>query len=203
MSIIRSDSRVYKIVSGTHKGKKCVIRGSGRHSDPLKISVLFADSRAEDVIFINRGMLAELETPGWEYNFPHESPCSATDYEEKSGINWRIRDIHISQPSVLKIGDVLLTNEEVVTNPRMGCNSTVLVRLSETGWVELASRLPLALKGNQKSKLPIELFEGDRLATGCLVASNPKPININWVSVCLNRESCDIDIPSCIPLALA
>jgi len=75
--------------------------------------------------------------------------------------------------------------------------------LDRTGWVELAPRLPIALKGNKNHRLSVELRVNDRLATGCLIVKNSAPSIVNWIDIFLDRESCRIEVPSCIPLALA
>lgn len=202
MSIIRKESRIYEIVSGMHMGKTCVIRSFGRYSDETKVAVVFADCRSDVTQFIKRGALAEQDTPGWERDSPGRWPCTQKEFLATPDHSMGIRETLVSHAAVAEKGDVLVTGEIVVEEPRIGCNSSVLLRLSKSGWVELAPRLPLALQDNQNFKFPIELVEGERLATGCLIAKNSVSTKINWTDIYLDRPSCCIDVPSCIPLAL-
>jgi|WetSurMetagenome_2_1015567.scaffolds.fasta_scaffold96038_4 hypothetical protein len=200
MSIVSEESRIYKIISGPFKGKNCVIFNPNIR-DGMILIVL--DDEGQKVELVNAGQLAQLELPGWE------SESSLITYGlddwfargKGSGSNL-LRTLDISQPQVLKMGDVLATEEIVNLPHRRGFNSSCLVHLNLTGWVELAGRLPLALKGNMKYRLPAELKDGDRLVTGCAVVSKPVS-DVNWTYVCLDNVSCQIEVPNCIPLALA
>lgn len=206
MSIIREPSIVYTIVTGTHKGKECVVRANSLVGRPDLVGVVLTGEgeNPNKIVNVRIGALTALETPGWVYDFPYEKPCGLEEYLERyqgNGSN-RLRENHVCQPRVIRAGDVLATGETVVEAPRQGWNSSVLIRLDRTGWVEVASRLPIALKGNRKFRLPINLREGDRLVTDCLVVRRPVSSEVNWTNVCLDRESCNIEVASCLPLAL-
>lgn len=201
MSIINRGSTMYAVISGEHKGKKCVVRSLG---DGGLVGVIDVDGPdGNKILFVKRGELAQLELPGWADTFADVHPCKLEAYLERDRIGDAIRDTFISQPVLLAMGDNLATGEIVVEAPRRGFNSTILIHLDKTGWVELAYRLPIALKGNDNFKLPVELTENDRLATNCLIVKSPYSTKTNWTNIYLNRESCCIDVPSCIPLALA
>ncbi|OGM93195.1 hypothetical protein A2333_00430 [Candidatus Wolfebacteria bacterium RIFOXYB2_FULL_49_7] len=201
MSIIRPDSKVFRIISGEHKGKHCVIR-TNKACD--HVGIVFADSKSNTMILMRAGRLAELETPGWPDEI-HERSYDLREYYErqKSNGSSMLRTPTISQPRALMPGDILTGSGEIVVEaPRRGFNSSVLIRLDKTGWVELAPRLPIALRSNKRSKFPNELTEGNVLATGCLIIGKSYSPEVNWTTICLDREGCEIDVPSCIPLAL-
>lgn len=113
-----------------------------------------------------------------------------------------LRTPYVSHPEALKQGDILATDNVVLEAPRRGFNSSILVHLDAIGWIELAARLPIALKGNEKFKLPIEFVRGDTLITGCLIVKDASSYEVNWTILCLDGENCKIRVPSCIPLAL-
>jgi len=202
MSIIRKDSIIYRVVSGTHKGKDCVIRAQSPEDRPDFIGIIFTSKgeNLREIVYVRIGALAALETPGWEDAFPYVKPCCLENHGRIGDWSNGLRDAFVSQPSVVRKGDVLASGETIVEAPRRGHNSSVLIHLNETGWVEVASRLPLALKGNRKFRFPISLRMGDRLVTVCLVVKQPTSSEVNWTDVCLNGHC--IEIPSCLPLAL-
>lgn len=68
--------------------------------------------------------------------------------EEGTGGNW-LRTSRSAQPGALRIGDVLLTGETVISEPRDGENGRVLIHLSggQRGtWVPVIARIPIALR---------------------------------------------------------
>ncbi|NTW14645.1 MAG: hypothetical protein HGA31_06520 [Candidatus Moranbacteria bacterium] len=206
MSIVREESIVYTIVSGTHGGKECVIRADPPRGHAELIGVVFT-GEGEDpnrIVDVRIGTLAALEAPGWADDFPYDAPCKFEKYNLKELYHKtkRLRDTYVTQPSVVKEGDILASGEIVVEAPRRGWNSSVLIRLDRTGWVEVSPRLPIALKGSGKFRFPINLRMGDRLATDCLVVKQPTSSEVNWTDVCLDREDCRIEVASCLPLAL-
>jgi len=170
------------------------------------VVVVFADDwHKQEVGTVQKGELVQLDLPGWLSFEPGEPTYELEEYIDQkmgSGSNL-VRTSHIVQPRAMKKGDVLATSEIVMDAPRGGYTMSVLVRLGRTGWVELAGRLPIALQGNENYKLPIELVENDRLATGCLIVKKPHCPEVDWTNIFLDRESCEIGVPSCIPLALA
>ncbi|MEI7750315.1 MAG: hypothetical protein WCJ25_04935 [Candidatus Moraniibacteriota bacterium] len=183
MSIIREASIVHRVVTGTHKGKECVVRANPPADRRDLIGVVFTGEgeNPNKIVNVRIGALAALETPGWEDAFPYARPCRLKRYlewQKGSGSNG-LRDTFVSQPEVVRTGDVLASGETVIEPPRRGWNSSVLIRLDRTGWVEVASRLPLALKGNRKFRFPINLRMGDRLVTGCLVVKRPTSSEVN------------------------
>ncbi|OGM94267.1 hypothetical protein A2524_01175 [Candidatus Wolfebacteria bacterium RIFOXYD12_FULL_48_21] len=201
MSIIKPESRAFRIVSGEHKGKRCVIRvdKAGDH-----VGIVFADGKSNTAILVRVGRLAELETPGWP-DENHERSYGLREYCERKKSNGSnmLYTPTISQPRALMPGDILTGSGEVVVEaPRRGFNSSVLIRLDKTGWVELAPRLPIALHSNKRFRFPDELAEGNKLATGCLIIGKPYSPKVNWTTICLDWEGCEIEVPSCIPLAL-
>jgi hypothetical protein len=201
MAIIHPESIVYLVVSGQHKGITGVIRTAREDG---KIGIINVNGWDKNkILFVRRGELAQIELPGWEDNFPHAYPCTLKQKLERNRIGDSIRDMQIVQPAVLRVGDMLAAGEFVSELPRRGFNSMILIHLNKTGWVELAPRLPLALYGNKNFKMPVELVKNDKLATGCLIVKNSESTKTNWTNIYLDRESCCIDVPSCIPLALS
>ena len=201
MAIITSESRVFRIISGEHRGRTCVIR-TDRAGD--HVGVVLSDSKSNETTLIRIGRLAELEIPGWPdkiYNRPY-GLREYFDGHRGDGSNM-LRTAALSQPRAMMKGDFLEGGYEIVGHsPRRGFNSSVLIHLSKTGWVEVASRLPVALVTNKQFKFPDELVVGDVLATGCRVVKNPHTPDVNWTAIFLDREDCEIEVPSCIPLAL-
>ncbi|NQT49735.1 hypothetical protein HQ571_03525 [Candidatus Kuenenbacteria bacterium] len=205
MLVDDSASKMYMVVAGENKGRLCVLRDYIELDDSEMVNVIFVDNDngKDDFVLVKRGFLSEVEIPGWEYSFPHARPCLLGEFLKKDRMQFKIRDVHVVQPPVVRKWDVLATDERIVEPPRRGYNSIVLLRLSSAGWIEIAPRLPIALKGNQKYKLPIELAAGDKLATGCVVFKKPESTKVNITDVCLNHGGSCLSVPSCIPLALA
>jgi len=206
MSIVRDCRKIYSIVSGVHKGRSCVIVGAGKRG-PNSLSVIFAESRGDERVSVDKGQLAVLEVPGWEFHpenraFPYDLEGW---FRQQGDGSCMLRDsrLRVVQPNALRKNDILATGSVVTCEGREGGNGSVLVCLDNYGWVDLAARLPLALSGNERFKLPIELAKGDKLITGCEIGKGSHSAVLNWVNVYLKKESDCIDVPSCIPLALA
>jgi hypothetical protein len=188
MTIVRAVSILHAITAGKFMGRICNVRVWGYKRKNLA-QIVFADYDLNDFATVHVDSLYQLGTPGWEDNLLYA----------QSGI----KNDHFAHPRAMRIGDVLATNEIVVALPRRGYNSSVLIYLDKSGWVELAARLPIALKGNQNFKLPSNLVKDDKLITGCLIVKDTVLLDENWVNIFLNKESCDIEVPTCVPLALA
>jgi len=206
MAIVRPESLVYRITSGENKGKSCVIRGE-KEGDSESVLVVFIHNEKEfnTLVAVKKGELALLDTPGWP-EWVHQRPYSFADYEQNKGNGTcMLHTVTLSQPRALIVREMLATGESVVEAPRVGYNSTPLIKLDLSGWVEIAARLPIALLGNKEYRLPGELVKGDVLATGCVVVKDlalSDLSEINWTCIALDNESCRIGVPSCIPLAL-
>jgi hypothetical protein len=201
MAIVSPESIIYRIVTGPLKGRTCTI--SEKCDDCL--IVFLADSERGERARVLPGCLAELETPGWTETDRFYEPYGLEEYfkrHEGDGSNM-LRAPGVAQPQALFPGDKLATGQCIIGVPRRGSNSSVLVRIDAFGWVELASRLPVALKGNGRYKLPIELAEGDTLVTGCRVFKMSYATKVNWVTIVLDKADGKIEVPSCVPLALA
>jgi hypothetical protein len=202
MSIISSESMKFLVVSGEHKGRICVIRGEQSSIQTIR-QVIFDDSDRNTFVEVSTGTLAHIEPPGWPETSHERSYDLQEWFRQKGNGSNALRTPMLCQPRTLRKGDVLVTGEIVTESVRRGWNSGVLVHLDRSGWVELASRLPIALTGNNRFYLPIELDKGCKLATGCLVAEKPLSLEASWTVICLDNSGCQISIPSCIPLALA
>lgn len=93
-------------------------------------------------------------------------PFNLEDWVNKrgSGDN-NLRNRCYSQPSVLEVGDVLITGERVISPPREGGNGAVLVHLSgcKMGtWLSFPSRIALALISCHDEAVPPNLIEDDQ-----------------------------------------
>jgi hypothetical protein len=201
MSIVGPNSKVYAINFGEYKGRTCVLFNYSIVDGMIKI--IFADVKVNELATVKVGALSQLETPGWPLEEEFHKSHGLKECLQRSGDGSNmLRISDIAQPRALKLDDVLASGEKVVKPLRSGYNSSCLACLDRTGWVEIAPRFPIALLGNKSYKFPEELRAGDRLATGCVVVKDPIS-NIDWVRVYLNVKWCKIEIPSCIPLALA
>jgi hypothetical protein len=191
-------------MSGQHKGRTCVVVNEKTQITNLA-EIIFDDGNRNEFGLIKRGQLAALDMPGW---VEKSNACATYRLEEYlqdqrgNGSNM-LRTSILSQPRALKKGDVLATGEVVLENPRRGFNSSALIHLDNSGWIELASRIPIALMGNKKFRLPIELVKNYKLATNCKVVKRPVSAELNWVNIFLDSLDCCIETPSCVPLALA
>jgi hypothetical protein len=206
MSIISEKSVLHLVTAGKHKGRICNIREYIFADTDLNHAtiVVFTDYDCNDFVTIPLKHLDEIVIPGWEDDFPYTIQCKLHEYLESECGYCMIRDETVAQPVTLKEGDVLATGEVVMERPRRGFNSSILIHLSQNGWVELAARFPIALQGNTKFGVPNELKQNERLATGCLLVKNPeKTEKENWMKIFLDLDDCCINIPFCIPLALA
>jgi hypothetical protein len=201
MAIVEGTSVIYKIIFGEHKGRTCVPRMLNAAKGV--VGVVFEDVKTDQIIFVNPEVLSPLETPGWPAERNYREPYGLAEHAREFGNGTNLlRTDDIAQPRALKPGDILASREMVTQPLRSGYNSSCLVCLENTGWVEVAPRLPLALQGNKNFKFPAQLERGDKLATGCKVMG-PSISQNGWVSVYLDREDCEIKTPFCVPLALA
>ena len=202
MAIVRDTSVNYKVLFGKYAGKVCLILE--KDPGPNKpILVTFIDSVKEERTSIPRGYLSRLALPGWSDDRSDSSYGLAQHFLKKngSGSNLLFQENCFAQPRALKVGQVLASGEYITRLSRMGRNSSALICLSGSGWVEMAPRLPIALKGNCHFSFPIQLMKGERLVTNCLVMKNSECQQTNWVNIFLENDAC-IDTPSCLPLAL-
>jgi hypothetical protein len=202
MAVIEPVNLVYRVLFGKNKGRICVIRGG----DDAKgnVTVVFIDKEDErnTLVSVKKETLSQMDIPGWPRDYGTMSYGFAGYVRNKNNGTNMLRTMTIAQPQTLKPGDNLATGEIVTGELRAGYNDTPLINLSMSGWVELAPRFAVALKGSISFRLPPELVEGDRLATGCLIFKNPTFPGINWTTLYLDSEDCAINVPSCIPLAL-
>jgi hypothetical protein len=198
---------IYCILGGKNKGRKCVILSEGAQVTNIA-QVAFLDGTYNEVDFVEKGWLSALDLPGhsWIMLETCEKPYDLREYlqrQQGNGSNM-LRTDYVAQPRALRKADVLATNESIVGDSRIGYNSSIIIHLSESGWVELAPRLPIALTGNIKFCLPIKLKKKQELITGCQVSKNSASLRPNWTTIFLaDCGNNGFDIPSCIPLALA
>jgi len=206
MAIVKESSERYRVLSGKHAKRICSVCRE-KPDPPGFVSVIF-DHRDTESVLIQEGALSKLSVPGWEYDI-QQSPYGLKEYlkeHQGNGSNMLREKTFFIQPRTASINDQLASGELVVRLPRQGYSSSVLIRLSETGWVELAPRLPIALIGHEKFKFPFELKEGDRLVTGCSIAKDSECLAINWIRLFfadVSEHIAALTVPSCIPLALA
>lgn len=124
-----------------------------------------------------------------------------------------LRTERLSQPSVLKKGDILVTNEEIISEPREAYNGGIFIHIGnilESGfWIRIPSRIPLALEsskneGEGKFAKAKYLEKGDILATGSRVLSDPFIIEEGSVNLHLTggKLGHHVRVLSNIPIAL-
>lgn len=94
----------------------------------------------------------------------YDTPYDLNGWVDKRGSgNNMLRTEKYSQPRALKDGDVLITGETVVGEPREGGNGSVLVKLSDgvgrNVWLSFSSRTALALIGSHDGELPEGLIK--------------------------------------------
>lgn len=203
MAIISAYSKIYEVNAGEHKKKLCVIRSD--EDEEGNVQVVFNCGHGNNITIINRSLLEENATPGWKNSHSgYYSKYSLQEYlkREKGNGSNLIKEVGMAHPRTLIKGDKLATGEEVIDNIRSGYNSSILVNLSITGWIELPARIALALNENDNFELPINLMKGTKLATGCIIAKDSSDVGNNWVNIYLNKIDCCIKVPSCVPMAL-
>ena len=111
--------------------------------------------RAVGLIFVRD----EHAPPGW----PMEArpPYGFKEHIKRLGSGENLlRTERIAQPRALQVGDVLATGDWVLSLPRLGFNSSVLIHLSgglHGHWIKVAPRLPIALLSSG-DKPPPELW---------------------------------------------
>ncbi|MDA3815670.1 MAG: hypothetical protein PF549_04895 [Patescibacteria group bacterium] len=199
MSIIESRSVRYQVLTGEQRGRTCCVIEAFNGL----IQVCFDDVVHREYVNIESGYLSALDLPGWESE-PITRTYSLEEYlsaHKGSGGN-RVREVSFVHSEVLRTGDKIATGEDVVENPRRGYNSSVLIHLDKSGWVELASRLPIALGGNDNWKFPAELVRGDDLVTDDFIKKDSVSERINWTRIFPEDTKDGIEVPSCVPLAL-
>lgn len=204
MPTIDTRSTIYRILSGEHMGRLCSIYGEDDPSSEI-ITVVFTDFDCNKTEVVRKSHLSKLKNPGWTYDRSHPKPYGLDAYmniHKGNGSNM-LKTPSAAQPRALRKGDRLASGETVTEKIRMGYNSSVLVHLSKSGWVELASRLPIALKGNKSFKMPFEVNKRDVLLTGCAVSKDPDSKDAGWTNIYLDKQHLNIKTPSCVPLALA
>ena len=105
--------------------------------------------------------MAEREIPGRpmdEHGRPYGFERHLKEYGNGTNL---LRTERLAQPRALKIGDILATGDEVLSNPRVGFNSSVLIHITgglDGHWIELPPRIPIALLTKEDSA-PTELWE--------------------------------------------
>ena len=202
MSTINPLSVAYRVISGEHTGKICIIRNDG--ADGLTAGVAFLDFDREETVIIQKSALSKLASPGWPEKFdavPYD--MAAYWYEQKGTGSCRLRMPTFAQPRALREGDMLATSEVVLESPRCGWNNSALIRLDVSGCLEMPPRFAIALKGNTKFKFPEALKVGDKLITGCPVIKNSVQAGPDMTRVYLDYEGCEMQVPTCLPLAIA
>lgn len=101
------------------------------------------------------------KAPGWPaYNYGR--PYGFEEHLRKygSGVNM-LRTVRVAQPQALKRGDILATGERILAEPRQGFNGAVWVKMTGGNnghWIELPSRIPLALL-TEEDNAPDELWK--------------------------------------------
>ena len=77
-------------------------------------------------------------------------------HREHSGAGQqRLRGSGVSQPRVLRIGDVLSTGEMVIALPRRGENGIIFINLKgerKAEWVPVLERIPIAIREPHRSR---------------------------------------------------
>jgi len=72
------------------------------------------------------------------------------EHEKRYGFGYNcLREGKVCQPRALKVGDILATGDEVLSEPREGGNGLVEVHLTggtKGHWVGVPARIPIALK---------------------------------------------------------
>lgn len=205
-NMVRLESLIYRIISWEHAWRPCVIRNiHGKWESENEVGIYFADTEKEEFIFVDKNLLEQIEIPWWKMDKEHY--YRPTETLEKYLARWgwypnRIRDKYISHPEVIKKWDTLANWEFVLEDPRFWFNSSILLRLSTSWWVELAPRLPIALCWNTNYKLAQDLAVWDVLATWCRVVEWPFLWEPYFVYVALDKKTTKIDIPYCVPIAL-
>lgn len=124
-----------------------------------------------------------------------------------------LRTERLSQPRALRKGDIFITGENVISDPRKAVNGETLIYIRrgiESGfWIGIASCIPIALKhptnmGQGKFARAINLNKGDILATGDRLLSDPYVIEEGSVSLHLTgyQDGHNVRVLSNIPIAL-
>lgn len=112
--------------------------------EPRRFMVSFYSHLPRKLVFVR----SKDAPPGWPMKeSPH--PYGFSEHARRYGNGENLlRAQGVAQPRVLQAGDMLATGEYILSPPRQGCSGSVLIHL--TGgvkglWIEVASRLPIAL----------------------------------------------------------
>lgn len=202
MSVVSELSVRYQVIGGKHKGRYCNPRMK-KNGDEESVRVVFVDKREAEFATIKYGDLVSLEKPGWKSEVC-DSNYGLQEYLEKhqGGGSNKLRTELFSQPRVIRAGDQLASGQIVLEESRQGYNSTILLLLDGSGWVEIGARYSLALIGNQNFKFPIELLKDDVLVTSCVVGKESISVRTDWTRIFLDHHKDGMEVPSCLPLAM-
>ena len=213
MRFVNKRSIYYRIIGGRHRGMFCAVLDwkvlpNGLMSrmkvarGKTRIAFLNPKIGGGQIIFEKVKYLLQRELPGWDDRVPDNGVDFETFLEEHGNGSNRLRTKFVAQPHTLRQGDFLATGTRIIAGQRLGVNSSILLKLSKFGWVELASRLPIALSGskNKTYKMPIDLRKGDILATTCKTDRPSDKLSDEWTKIHIDNTS--ILVPSCVPIAL-
>jgi hypothetical protein len=139
---MHEEPRMFKITCANIPDTKC-----------LRICLGMPDSYWREVFYSCVGLVFVRDKnapPGW----PIPESLTAQPYglhehlrRHGTGDNM-LRTTRFAQPQALRVGDLLATGCRVLSPPRWGYNSSILVHLTggHTGhWIKMAPRLPIAL----------------------------------------------------------
>jgi hypothetical protein len=95
------------------------------------------------------------ELPGFEL-YPYV-PYGYKEHLKKYGDGTNaLRTTQYAQPHALKVGDVLVTGETILSKPREAGNGDVFIHLSHQRgggcWIEVPSRIPIAIRRRNKNE---------------------------------------------------
>lgn len=144
-----------------------------------------------------REHLAELPFQVSETPYGLEKHCTSHGY-----IGNLLRTDLGAQVNALKPGDILATNEKVLSNPREGGNGTVWIHINGR-FVGIPSRIPVAFQN--PFALPSDLKVGDTLLTGEEILAEPYEGENGDICIKIddNPTRGSIPVPKIIPIALS
>jgi len=103
----------------------------------------------------------------YQYVEPHDKIFDLKDWVKERGNGKNLLrdcvDFRYSQPRALEIGDILITGEIVISEPREGGNGAVLVHLSggkRGTWLSFPARIAIALIDCCDCVIPAGLVKG-------------------------------------------
>ncbi|MFA5942272.1 MAG: hypothetical protein WC798_01215 [Candidatus Paceibacterota bacterium] len=96
---------------------------------------------------------SKAAAPGWplyKHLQHHQHPTYGFEEHQRQYGNGEnlLRTPDLAQPRALQVGDRLATGEQVLSPPRRGYNSSVLIHIGDkehSCWISVAPRLPIAL----------------------------------------------------------